>query len=99
MEDEKTFSEVNKLKQQTVLLGVPPFWDPLQPPAGVAALKQYLQERGYTVRAVDMNIREEFLEIYNRYFSLLKKYVPEKNWGNFYSIGHFVLQNQAISNW
>ena len=98
MPNEQKVSKVNKLKEQTVLLGVPPFWDPLQPPVGVAMIKGYLQKRGYTARTVDMNIKEEFLEIYDRYFSLIKKYVPEDNWGNLYSIGHFVLQNQAMAH-
>ncbi|MCP4217469.1 MAG: radical SAM protein [bacterium] len=87
-----------KNQKQKILLAVTPFWDPLVPAQGIAALKRFLQKHGYHVRTLDMNIETQFMELYNRYFDIFRKYIPEEKWGNLYSIGHFVLQNQMTAH-
>jgi hypothetical protein len=56
-----------------ILLTILPYWSPIVPPAGLAALKSFLQPRGYEIKAVDMNKKKESLEFYYGYFNVLKK--------------------------
>jgi len=83
---------------KNVLLAVVPFWDPLLPPQGISSLKKYLTGHGYTVRTVDFNIQEGFLDVYDEYFDILKRNVPPSHWGNLHNIGHFVLQNHLMAH-
>ncbi len=83
---------------KNVLLAVVPFWDPLLPPQGISSLKKYLSGFGYNVRTVDFNVQEGFLDVYDEYFDILKRYVPQSNWGNLHNIGHFVLQNHLMAH-
>lgn len=89
--------EMNKLKEK-ILLALLPFWSPLIPPMGISCLKSYLQDRGYRVKTLDLNIEEEFKDIYNRYFAVLKASVPDRKQGNFYSIGQDVLHNHLMAS-
>ncbi len=98
MKDETRSCLKHLVKQEKILLAVTPFWDPLIPPQGIASLKGFLQKHGFQVKAVDTNVESQFMDMYNKYFKILRKYVPEKQWGNFYSIGHFVLQNQLMAH-
>lgn len=79
--------------QNRILLVNLPFWTPLIPAQGIASLKAFLQEYDYIVKIVDAAADNRFLEFYRDYFSLLKRLIPAKNWGNFYNIGHDVLRN------
>ncbi len=81
-----------------VLLAVTPFWDPLIPPQGIASIKAFLQKKGFQVKTVDTNIESQFMNRYNEYFDYIKSIVPEEKHGNFFSIGHFVLQNQMSAH-
>lgn len=81
-----------------ILLAVAPFWTPLIPPMGISALKNFLQKHGYEVKTAAVNNEQEFVNLYNCYFDTLKSYVPEEKHGNFYSIGHFVLQNHMMAH-
>jgi radical SAM superfamily enzyme YgiQ (UPF0313 family) len=84
--------------QETILLMLTPFMTKLIPPMGISCLKSFLQHHGCKVKALDANLKEEFEEIYNRYFDTLRGYIPESNQGNFYSIGHDVLRNHMMAH-
>lgn len=81
-----------------ILLASLPFWTPLIPPLGLACLKSYLQQHGFSVMAVDANVEDTFKEIYDNYFAVLADVVPEDKKGNFYSIGHEVLRNHMMAH-
>jgi radical SAM superfamily enzyme YgiQ (UPF0313 family) len=68
------------------------------PALGIASLKSFLQKYGYTVKTVDATVEEEFKEIYNQYFDLLKANVPKVKRGNFYNVGNDVLQNHMMAH-
>lgn len=80
-----------------ILLAMLPFWSPLIPPLGIACLKSFLQGHGYYVRAVDVNILEEFRDFSDRYYRVLNKYVPAQWWGNYFVTGKDVLQNHMMA--
>lgn len=82
----------NDVKKQKILLGLLPYWDPMIPPNGIATLKGFLQNHGYVVKTIDLIVRNEVQNCYEGYFEILEKCVPESNRGNFYNIGHEVLQ-------
>jgi radical SAM superfamily enzyme YgiQ (UPF0313 family) len=75
-----------------------PFWTPLVPPQGISHLKHFLQHHGFIVKTKDANTAEEFKELYNKYFEVLRKYVPENKRGNFFNIGHDVMRNHLIAH-
>jgi len=81
-----------------ILLFMLPFWTPLVPPQGICHLKHFLQHHGFIVKTKDANIVEEFKDLYNQYFDVLKKYVPENKRGNFFNIGHDVMRNHLIAH-
>ena len=75
-------NNANILKNTTrqpgkILLLLLPYWTPQIPPLGISCLKSFLQPYGYSVTNKDINIEPEFNDIYNRYFDLLKEYIPE----------------------
>ncbi len=88
----------NQDTKATVLLGIAPFWSPLIPPMGIAALKSYIEPRGYRAKTVDMNVEEPLKELYYLFFDTLKTFIPEEKIGNLYNIGHDVLQNQMMAH-
>ena len=81
-----------------ILLTILPYWSPVVPPVGLAALKSFLQPRGYKVRAVDLISKIESLKFYYDYFDVLKKYIPEEKRGNFYNIGHDLLPRHMMAH-
>ncbi len=81
-----------------ILLALLPYWTPLIPPQGSAQMKVFLGKYGYKVKTIDANVETEFKEIYEVYFDMLKKYIPENHWGNFYNIGHDVLRNHMMAH-
>jgi radical SAM superfamily enzyme YgiQ (UPF0313 family) len=83
--------------EDKVLLVMLPFWTPLIPPMGISCLKSYLQPRGFNVKTADANTETQFRELYDRYFDVLREYVPEDKQGNFYSIGQDVLHNHMMA--
>lgn len=86
-----------KIHKEKILLALLPFWTPLIPPLGIACLKGFLRRHGYHVTAADGSV-EGFDGIYNAYFNLLKEYIPQENWGNFYNIGNDVLRNHMMAH-
>jgi radical SAM superfamily enzyme YgiQ (UPF0313 family) len=90
-------NKISHLNQEKILLANLPYWDPLIPPMGIACLKSFLQNYGCEVKTLDLNVEEEFKEIYNQYFDTLKKFIPGNRQGNFYNIGHDVLQNHMMA--
>jgi hypothetical protein len=89
----KTYAD----RSTNILLAHLPYWDPLIPPMGIATLKSFLQPYGYNVKTVDLNVVPEFKQLYNDYFDTFKKYIPQNRRGNFYNIGHDVLQNHLMA--
>ncbi len=83
--------------QQKILLGLMPFWTPLIPPLGLASLKSFLEQAGCPVKTVDFNIDEKFKALYYQYFHLLEQWVPGDRRGNFFNLGHDVMQAQMMA--
>ncbi len=81
-----------------VLLGLMPFWDPLIPPSGIATLKGYLKSHDYDVKTIDAVVVKEFQDLYENYFGTLEEYVPVTQRGNFYNMGHNVLQDHMMAH-
>lgn len=81
-----------------ILLGLLPFWTPLIPPMAMAYLKGYIEPHGYDVATVDANVELDFKALYNKYFDTLKNYIPPKKRGNYYNIGHDMLQNHMTAH-
>ncbi|MCU0287975.1 MAG: radical SAM protein [Acidobacteria bacterium] len=81
-----------------ILLGLLPFWTPWIPPTGIAQLKHFLQGYGYKVKTVDATVEKNFKALYHKYFNRLKQYIPENKQGNFYNIGHDLLQNHMMAH-
>lgn len=97
MESKTANSQKKDSFQEKIVLVLLPFWTPLIPPMGISCLKSFLQKYGYKVKTADANVLGEFKEVYNRYFDTLRKNVPENKRGNFFSIGHDVLQNHMMA--
>jgi radical SAM superfamily enzyme YgiQ (UPF0313 family) len=88
----------NNGPQEKILLLLLPFWDPQIPPLGLACLKSYLGRHGYEARTVDANLEVQFRELYDRYFELLKEYIPVEKQGNLFNIGNQVLRNHMMAH-
>jgi radical SAM superfamily enzyme YgiQ (UPF0313 family) len=80
-----------------ILLLLLPYWTPLIPPMGISCLKSYLQRFGYCVKTDDANTLDVFKKIYTRYFDILREAIPGDKRGNFFSIGHDVLENHLTA--
>jgi hypothetical protein len=81
-----------------ILLVLLPFWSPLIPPLGIISLKSFLQAHGYPVKTVDANQENRFTQLYHDYFNRLKEYIPADRRGNFYNLGHDLLQNHMMAH-
>jgi radical SAM superfamily enzyme YgiQ (UPF0313 family) len=93
------FINNNNLKNKKILLAMLPYWDPIIPPNGISHLKSFLQKHDYEIKTVDVVIEEVFQNIYRTYFKLLEECVPESNRGNFYNIGHYLIQNHMMAHY
>lgn len=88
----------DNLYRQKILLAILPFWTPLIPPLGISCIKSYIRQNGFhNVKTVDANMELEFRNLYYDYFNVLKKYIPEEERGNFYSVGNDVWQNHMMA--
>jgi hypothetical protein len=68
-----------------ILLAILPYWDPLIPPVGIAALKGFLLKHGInSVKTVDVIVIKKFQDIYRSYFITLEEFIPLDKRGNFY---------------
>lgn len=90
-------TEPGNFCHEKILLITLPFWSPLIPAQGIANLKSFLQKYGYNVKAVDATSENIFLELYDKYFKILRGIIPRGQWGNFYNIGHDVLRNHMMA--
>jgi len=86
------------LTREKILLVLPPYWTPQIPPLGISCLKSFLQPHGYKVKTVDVNVETQSRTIYDKYFDLLQQYIAGNKKGNFYNIGHEVLQNHLMAH-
>lgn len=89
---------MTKNNKEKILLALLPFWTPQIPPMGISCLKSFLQSHGFAVKAVDANPEDRLRAIYNNYFDALRESVSENKRGNFYNIGHDVLQNHLMAH-
>lgn len=97
MNQDKHKSSIINTQDEYILLALLPFWSPLIPPIGIASLKSYLAGKGHRVKALDITNKAVFRELYENYFDVLRRNIPENKRGNFYSIGHDVLRNHMMS--
>ena len=59
-------------KNCKVFLIKPPYFTPWTPPLGIAILKTYLQQHGYTAQCVDFNVDPELWGMHHKYFTILR---------------------------
>jgi radical SAM superfamily enzyme YgiQ (UPF0313 family) len=97
-ENAKEITEKESASLCKILLVFLPFWTPYIPPQGITTLKSYLQKRGYKVKNADVSMDADLRELYDRYFEILKEYIPENKKGNFINIGHDVLLNHMMAH-
>jgi hypothetical protein len=91
-------NESHPLVKDKILLALLPYWTPQIPPMGISCLKSFIEPHGYEVSTCDINSVEQFRKIYNKYFDTVRSYISEKKRGNFYNIGHEVLQNHFMAH-
>jgi hypothetical protein len=96
--DEKQEMQKNRLGKKKILLGLLPYWTPQIPPMGVACLKSFLQSHGYRVKTIDLNVNGKCRKIYDDYFELFRENIAEERRGNFYNIGHDIMQNHMMAH-
>jgi hypothetical protein len=85
-------------RRDKILLAILPYWSPIVPPVGLAALKSFLQPRGYKIKAVDIIAKKESLEFYYEYFDVLAKCIPAEKRRTFYNIGHDLLEKHMMAH-
>jgi len=73
-----TRSESSKSVQQVdgekgrVLLVKPPYFTPWTPPLGIAILKTFLEQNGYSAKCLDFNIDSELWGMHHKYFTTIQ---------------------------
>lgn len=82
--------------RQIILFDLP-FWTPLIPPVGIASIKAKLKSHGILSITFDANTDQQYKSIYQSYFNTIKEIIPEKNHGNFYSIGTDVFRSHLMA--
>jgi radical SAM superfamily enzyme YgiQ (UPF0313 family) len=55
-----------------ILLVKPPYFTPWTPPLGIAILKTYMEQHGYSVTCYDFNIDPELWGMHHKYFTTLQ---------------------------
>jgi hypothetical protein len=87
----RLFTKVKKtmgaFPSKKILLIMPPFWDPICPPQGIASLKPYLEAWGHVVHIVDLNTVPDLFVLQKRYFETAKKFFPRWKFLNIYRNG------------
>jgi amino acid adenylation domain-containing protein/non-ribosomal peptide synthase protein (TIGR01720 family) len=58
---------------KSILLVKAPYFTPWTPPLGIATLKSFLQQKGYTAQCIDYNIDPELWGMHHAYFAALQK--------------------------
>ncbi len=93
------YSCSNKGGSYKVLQCLLPFWTPLIPPQALTQLKGFVEAHSsHAVKTVDFNVMDIFRELYHKYFNTLEGFVPHDKKGNFYNVGHDVLQNHMMAH-
>jgi hypothetical protein len=59
-------------KKSKIFLTKPPYFTPWTPPLGIAILKSYLQQHGYSAQCVDFNVDPELWGMHHKYFAILR---------------------------
>src|SRR4030095_14791247 len=79
MADGKLYSLAHSKRTDTrtappdrILVAKLPYFSPWTPPLGIAILKSYLEQRGYSVTCVDFNVDSELWGMHHKYFSILQ---------------------------
>jgi hypothetical protein len=98
MEEQMNDFKKKPIENRKILLGLLPYWTPQIPAMGMACLKAFLQSHGYDVMTVDVNVEGECRKIYQEYFDLLRETIARERRGNFYNIGHEVMQNHMMAH-
>lgn len=83
--------------EKKVVLALLPYWVPLIPPMGISCLKSYLERHGFNVKTIDANVEQRFQEVIDRYFNLLKQFVPVGKQGNISNLGNEVLRHHMMA--
>ena len=55
---------------------MPPFWDPICPPQGIACLQAFLESQGHDVTIKDFNTDGPLFSLQKKYFTLGMEYFP-----------------------
>lgn len=56
-----------------ILLLKPPYFTPWTPPLGIAILKSFMEQRGYSVTCFDFNTDPELWGMHHKYFSIIQR--------------------------
>ncbi len=83
---------------ERILLAILPLWDKLIPPLGISCLKEFLTQKGFFVKVVDLNSEEELKEALDNYLTILKAHIPENKRSNFYNISHEVVHEHMMAH-
>jgi radical SAM superfamily enzyme YgiQ (UPF0313 family) len=63
----------NNFEAKKILLIKPPYFTPWTPPLGIAILKSYLQQHGYSVSCLDLNVDPDLWGMHHKYFAALQQ--------------------------
>src|SRR5215813_1603317 len=64
----RTFKE----ERGKILLVKPPYFTPWTPPLGIAILKTFLEQNGYSAKCLDLNVDHELWGMHHKYFSAIQ---------------------------
>ncbi len=99
MKKNKDDSSRGSFSPKKIILASLPFWTPQIPPLGISLLKTHLQENGFKVLTIDLNVDEAFNHFNQEYFCLMEAHIPPDMRGNFYNVGNDVLRNHLLIHW
>src|SRR5262245_56342582 len=64
--------QTSKTEKGKILLVKPPYFTPWTPPLGIAILKTFLEQNGYSVKCLDLNVEPELWGMHHKYFSTIQ---------------------------
>ena len=64
--------QTSKTEKGKILLVKPPYFTPWTPPLGIAILKSFLEQNGYAVKCLDLNVEPELWGMHHQYFSTIQ---------------------------
>lgn len=80
-----------------ILLLLPPFYTPYTPPLGISVMKSYLQQRGYRVKCLDLNVVPHIWVAHHKYFEILQRsdgLTPQHGYTNLW----YILQAHMLAH-